>query len=186
MSIKLISKIHIKLEFIVVLILMCILKNKIYFISYTSLIMHELGHILLILHLKKEINYINVCGFGLECNVNNLSNIYEKFLVKLAGPLINLIIAIVFIKFETIFNINMALFLINMLPIKPLDGYGIMELIFLNRSKKVVKFVDFSLLLLAYIISTYFFIKFSNFYLLIFIICVTIKNVQAQYLFCNN
>ncbi len=183
------KKIKIKLELILAIIIMAIFQNKIYFISYFSIMIHELMHLVFMYLYKIEIDYIYLTALGIECNVKTFQKSYYKNIIKLAGPVTNLVIAVIFKSNETIYLVNMSLFIINMIPIKPLDGYSVIEILldFLKKEKNdVVKQINIIILVIAYIISIYFFVKFSNFYLLIFIICVTIKNVQANYMNCNN
>lgn len=86
-------------------------------------LLHELGHILAISLLGGRIGSFAGGGQGLGLTVNGLSYRGE-FIVALAGPFVSLLLAGVFALAGHGFfcYANLALGLMNLLPIFPLDG----------------------------------------------------------------
>ena len=95
--------------------------------------------------------FFGMCWGACPVNPNNFKNKYSDAYVSFAGPLGNLVLAVIFALFtcilysidrNTIFLINLydfvfiasiansALFLLNLFPIPPLDGYSILTNVF--------------------------------------------------------
>lgn len=104
-----------------------------YFICYLFILFHELAHILMAAMLNKKVDGIKLTLSGVcaiykreySKNIKTKASIYKNLMVYLAGPISNLIIAFMFSNVKMIFEINMFLAIINLIPIKPLDGYHI-------------------------------------------------------------
>lgn len=140
-------RIHLKI-FIFILIFLLTNQIKIYGVLMLFALIHELGHMLVGMLLgfkpaKLEIMPYGVSvGFDVKCedynrkvkNGNMLS--IKKLIIALAGPLINLIITIVFLIFnmsffgierELVIYANILIGVFNLLPIYPLDGGRIIK-----------------------------------------------------------
>lgn len=91
---------------------------------------HECAHILAIRLYGEKIRNLTLGIMGIRIGKNRISLSYKQECVTAAaGPFVNLIMALVFFflkKYDDFFvlpfNINLGLFLINMLPVKMLDG----------------------------------------------------------------
>lgn len=96
--------------------------------------LHEFAHIFAVFLTKAQIEKVHIMPFGVEIiliNKNSLSYTQEIF-VSIAGPAVNLVLFFAVIISEAVFGYNYILsflaagnfflFLINMLPIMPLDG----------------------------------------------------------------
>ena len=132
---------------------------EIYSLVMIFALIHEVAHLVcgIILGFKPDTLKIMPMGFALEF-VTNLqdynvkvakSNILaiKKIFIAIAGPLINLIIAI----FGIILNINnnivyanLLIFLFNLIPIYPLDGGRILKNLFklLVGNKKANRYIN--------------------------------------------
>ncbi len=101
-----------------------------YFVCYLFIIFHELSHIVLASIFGKEIKRIKISVAGVCVSFNNvkLTNIKEIF-IYLAGPMSNIGLAIIFQKIRFVYEINLFLAVLNLLPIYPLDGYNILNCI---------------------------------------------------------
>ena len=105
------------------------------FIIYTlSAVLHETGHSVVANGLGYKLNEIVLMPFGavVKGNVDGLS-LSDEFKVSLAGPITNIIIAVVFVATWWIFPVsyaytdvvaeaNLSLAVINLMPVLPLDG----------------------------------------------------------------
>lgn len=103
-------------------------------LAFFWITIHELSHYCMVLKLKVESESLNIHLLGARLELSNFDELEfrEKLLICFAGPMLNLIIAILFFilyKFICSSNyiylnmeINLVLFIFNMLPIYPLDG----------------------------------------------------------------
>lgn len=101
--------------------------------SYIMIIIliHELGHILTSRYFKWQIDRIMILPFGGITIFNEKINkpIKEELLIALSGPLIQLIV-FSFNSNPLILKYHYFLLLFNLLPIIPLDGSKIINLLF--------------------------------------------------------
>lgn len=132
------------------------------FITYFMLliIVHELGHILVSLIFKWNIEKIIILPFGGLTKYNEIINrpLIEEFLIAISGIIFQLIFYILikdYIDYKYFSAINYFIILFNLIPIYPLDGSKILNVFFnLITSYK-------NSLLLTTIISYIFIILFS-------------------------
>ncbi len=108
--------------------------------------LHELGHIIPMKFAGCKIKEISLDVMGIRIDKKTVSMSYEsECITALCGPLVNLTFALFFGALKTRydifvlpFNINTGLFLINMLPVRMLDGgraINCMLLRFLDEQK---------------------------------------------------
>ena len=110
-------------------------------------------------------------------------NLYHKPYLYLAGPLSNLILAILFKNIDMVYDINLALALINLLPVKPLDGFSIVKLMLVEwmdvkQVKKVTQLIQNSTEILLLIISIVMWIKNMNFSLFLLLVYIKINSLN--------
>ena len=143
-----------------------LLLDKSGYMSYSLLfsLLHELGHIAMMLLLKKPPKKVNFMFYGLEIKTKVFTEL-ETIFISLAGPFINIFIAMFFlvlsklfsIEFDFIILINLVFGAFNLLPINCLDGgdllFSFLRLRFNdNTSKKVSKIISliFAFLILVF------------------------------------
>ena len=132
------------------------------FISYFMLliIVHELGHILISLLFKWNIEKIIILPFGGLTKYNEIINrpLIEEFLIAIAGIIFQMIFYLLikdYIDYKYFSIINYFIIIFNLIPIYPLDGSKILNIFF-----NVITSYKNSLLL-TIIISYIFIILFS-------------------------
>ena len=118
-----------------------------YFICFLFIIFHELAHMFMasVFGIKTTRIKINISGLNIKLNTFNKGG--GKWLcIFLAGPISNILLAIIFRNISMVYTINLALAIINLIPIYPLDGYNIFEILLtlarvknIERIKKIVE-----------------------------------------------
>ena len=113
-------------------------------IAYLSVVIHELFHIITARLLKIRLKKLQILPFGISATLDceYIKDPKNEILVAISGPVANLLIILVFYLYEInfywvfsidyqllkfIYIINMAIFLVNLLPVLPLDGGRILK-----------------------------------------------------------
>ncbi len=107
-------------------------------IMYLVMLLHELSHAAAAYYLKLGISRIILYPFGVSLLVGTrlLCSLSDGLILYLSGPLVNAVIAAIMaiLGIKNLFFINnLVIFLLNLLPILPLDGGRIAECILLRR-----------------------------------------------------
>lgn len=152
-----------------------------YFMCYMFILFHELSHIIFAMFFNKKIKKIKLSIAGVCVTFdNNELEIVKNLVVYIAGPLSNICLAIMFYNIDFVFEINIFLAILNLMPIYPLDGYNILNLFV---SKKSIKNVEKAFLSLLFLFSIFVLIKTFNPSLFIFFVYVMlIKYVSKNQL----
>lgn len=161
------------------------------FIIFTSIILiHELGHFLTALFFKWNIDKVIILPFGgITIFKEHLDKpLLQELLIALAGPLFQIIFLIVFKNNVIFINYNIAILLFNLLPIYPLDGSRILNVI-LNKfiSFKYSHIVSLVISYIFIILILFMAISFSNalfIFIMMFIILEVFKEtIKHKYYF---
>lgn len=173
-------------------------------IFFIIIFIHELGHILVSLYYKwniKEINF-NLCG-GIITYEGELDKPFkEELLISIAGVLFQTILILIILLLDNLIDINMktiimfkkyyiSILLFNLLPIIPLDGSKIMNIIFniFFSYKRSLKLSNLLSVITIILIVLFFFlnnIKIEYSYIMMFIFLlnkIIIKFKEVPYLF---
>ncbi|MDD4000826.1 MAG: site-2 protease family protein [Bacilli bacterium] len=108
-----------------------------FLLFFLIILLHECGHFLMAKIFKQKVSYctFTILGGVLKMEISDISRI-KQVLIFSAGIIVNLIIiqASFFIGndylHKLIFNYNLLLIIFNFLPIHPLDGFQILQVIF--------------------------------------------------------
>ena len=161
-----------------------------HFIIFSSIIIvHELGHIIGAFIFKWKIDKVILLPFGgiTIFNENIDKPLYQEFIIAILGPIFQLTFYFIY-KDNEIFNYyNLVILLFNLLPIHPLDGSKICnillnEFISFKRSHIltiIISFIVFSVVL--------FFFKYNLLLLLIFlfILIELVKEINKHKYYFN-
>jgi Zn-dependent protease len=106
---------------------------------FVAVLVHELGHALTAQHLGYRTYGINIGLFFGSASVDSNMHPRDNMKVVAAGPLSNLVLAIIgtFLGLDQFVSINIFLFIFNILPIYPMDGGHLMkDFLMLNMSNR--------------------------------------------------
>ena len=147
-------------------------------IIFTSIILvHELGHIITAYMFNWKIEKIIIMPFGGLTIFNTKINksLIEEFFIAISGILFQIIFFIIFKK-HLIKEYHYAIIIFNLLPIYPLDGYKIINLLLYN----VIPFKTSNLicLILSLIVSLILIINYKNLAFYLIISCLIIKIIK--------
>ncbi len=149
-----------------------------YFVCYLFIIFHELSHIMIATLYGKKILKLRLSIAGVCVRFNNFSlgNI-KKIVIYMAGPLANICLAILFNNIDFVFDINIFLAILNLLPVYPLDGYNILKCVLNLFNKQIfLKYVEYIFLSLLFILSIFtFFFSYNPSLFVLFIYIILIK-----------
>lgn len=144
-------------------------KNAVLIVLFSSL--HELGHLLFLILIKAYPQRIIVSFYGISMKYNNKISKFYELLVIICGPAVNLILYLILKD-----DINLALLIINLYPVLPLDGGRIVYLL----SEKISKVITIIFLILLMTISIYLFIFYQIFSVLLITVYLIIFNLKQM------
>lgn len=164
-----------------------------YYICLLFVIFHELSHVLVGSLLNKRLSkiFIGISGMTafFKYDFNKKSRLYyiKECFVFLAGPMSNLIIASLFKEMKFVYEINIFLAILNLLPIYPLDGFNILKsilsAIFVNKKyivNKITKCVSIIFLLILSIVCILVFNIYKNIFSIIFLMYILAINMHNK------
>ena len=146
-----------------------------YFVCYLFIIFHELSHIIFASIFGKKIRKLklSIAGVCVVFNNNDELKIIKKIIIYLAGPLGNIILALLFRNIDFVFEINIFLAILNLMPVYPLDGYNILNCILTSLNKiSYLKSIETFFLSFLLVISIIVFFMYYNPSLIIFFMYV--------------
>lgn len=158
-----------------------------YFMCYLFIAFHELSHMFVasIFGIKTTRLCIRISGLNINLYGHNRRGI-KWLLIFLAGPLSNIILSYIFKKIPMVYTINLALAIINLIPIYPLDGYNIFEIILNqltikhNNIKKIQKIVEIMVIILLVMLGIYQFIILKNLSIILMIFYIIIQSSSLR------
>jgi stage IV sporulation protein FB len=151
-------------------------KNVIYVILFSAL--HEIGHIIMLYILGGKAQKITIAYYGIGLVHKSRFNDFKQILFLLSGVSVNLIFALLNIKR----NINLALFLVNILPLYPLDGGRAFKLILNNIFGIIISdkiFITFSIIIILLLIIVSIYLK--NLSLVLIVIYIIIYSINNSF-----
>ena len=163
--------------FIIFLMFLLTRNTHIYFVTLIFIVVHELAHIIMSMCLGFKITKVNTCLLGfsvlLKKPISNKEKL-EKLIIAVSGPLVNILIAVVFVFLsidssikEMIVYSNILIAVINLLPIYPLDGGRIIkEILEISYSKlsaiKIVEKITYVSIIIITILSSILILFYKN------------------------
>lgn len=139
-------------------------------LTITSALIHELGHILSLVILKKSFSLPRLVSSGFRIKTDAPLPYREEILVCACGPLINLIFFMFFMYEMPDFSvINLATAISNLLPLPGYDGYKILSDVIAIRKndesvEKIMPHVTVFISALAVFLSLFLILHFNGGY----------------------
>jgi len=133
---NILNKIYFHPIFLIVLFIFVLIGRFRFIIYFMLLILvHELGHILMSLIFKWKIDKVIILPFGGLTKYNEIINrpLIEEFLVSISGILLQMIfykLIYRYIDYKYFNFINYFIIIFNLIPIYPLDGSKILNVLF--------------------------------------------------------
>lgn len=115
----------IEFSFFIVLSIALLFDNKsiLFLLLFSTL--HELAHIIALLIVGGNVDRLCISYYGVGMKYSTAISVKNEIIVLAAGIALNLFFSVINVQRQ----INFALFLINVLPIYPLDGGRIIKLL---------------------------------------------------------
>jgi len=158
-----------------------------YFICYLFITFHELSHMFVASIFGIKTTRLCIRISGLNINLDSYNRKELKWLaIFLAGPLSNIILAYIFKNISMVYTINLALAIINLIPIYPLDGYNIFEIILYKFTikqktiKKIQKISEIMVITLFVILGIYQFIILKNLSIILMLFYIIIQSSNLR------
>lgn len=159
-----------------------------YFMCFLFIAFHELSHMLVASIFGIRTTKLSIRISGLNINLNGSNRRGVKWLcIFLAGPVSNIILAVLFKKIPMVYTINLALAIINLIPIYPLDGYSILHMILklmkAKNTEKIKNVVEIMVIIILGITGIYQFVFFTNLsiILMVFYIFIQRSSLRKKY-----
>lgn len=198
-------KVNLKI-FIFIILFIITNQIKIYGILMWFALLHEIGHLIMgiILGFKPKSLSIKPVGLSISFKIkpkdiehkikNGTALEFKKIFIGLAGPITNLIFAILYLYFDIkLFSIpreiaiysNILIGLFNLLPIYPLDGGRIIKsllhiLMGYEKSEKCIKKISWITVIIITIISSIAILYIKNIALFIIIVYIWGLNLKTN------
>ncbi len=155
-----------------------------YFVCYLFIIFHELSHIIFATIFGKKIIKIKLSLAGICVTFSNeYLSVIKRIIMYLVGPISNFVLALIFNNIDFIYEVNLFLGILNLLPIYPLDGYNILLVILdLVNKSNYINFIERVFISSLLFISISIFLLYFNPSLLIFVTYILlIKNISKNH-----
>lgn len=123
-----------------VLIIICFLMGqaKLMIAAYAVMTLHELAHFAAAMCIGLKPESITFAPFGVQLRLKSriICSAADEVILYAAGPLINGALALLslFLEFEQLYRLNISLFIMNLLPVMPLDGGMIIRRLIMSRT----------------------------------------------------
>lgn len=192
-NIRSLFKINVATYFLILSFLLSGFIKNIIFI-YLIVIVHELGHILLIKFYKENIVRVDIYPMGGVTTVDKKINtkISEELFIAMAGLLSQIVLGLIFFfiyklrmisvsTYSLFVNYNKTIMLFNMLPIMPLDGYvigrSLLEIIMPFKKSFYISFIISLIFIILFVTFNEFF-SLNNYLIISFLIYKMIRQFK--------
>lgn len=156
------TKIKVPIVTVICLIGLIFIEPTVYLgLIFLSILLHEAGHLLVMALLGISIERVTLLPIGIDIKRHQKYISYPKeMILALAGIAVNLLVFIIFRKYEFFAYTNLLYALINLIPIKGLDGGCALEAFLLSvcdydTADRILKTITFIFLWLLWMTGVY-------------------------------
>lgn len=185
------TKVEVKFLFVALItLLMFVDKTGVFLYCFVASLLHEMGHITAMFIFNDPPLSMIFEAYGICINKRENTSYFKQTIILLAGPLINIILGIMFYRFGgesgKIFSAsNFSLALFNLLPLRGLDGgeiiMCILEYFFGYKTSNIISIVISSLFLVPLLIfAIYNFSQNQNNFSLLLVIIFLILSITKS------
>lgn len=142
-------------------------------ISYISVLLHEIAHLIAAILIGLLPSHIILFPFGVNLKLKNslVYSLADEILLYLSGPFVNILLALLsipFISYSRYWSVfyynNIGLFIFNLLPILPMDGGVIIKKILSQKigsrnAEKILKVISTLLIICLICFEGYLIVK---------------------------
>lgn len=158
-----------------------------YFVCFLFITFHEFAHMFIasIFGIKTTRLCIRISGLNINLDTCNRHGL-KWIAIFLIGPISNIILAYIFINIPMVYTINLALAVINLIPIYPLDGYNILEIILemlfesQKNIKNIQKILEIMVIILLVILGIYQFVFLRNLSIILIVFYIIIQSSSLR------
>lgn len=128
---------------------------------FLSILLHEAGHLAVMAAFGIGIEKITLLPIGIDIERKQKYISYPKeILLSLAGITVNLLVFFIFKKYEFFAYTNLLYALVNLIPVKGLDGGYALEAFLLSvfecdRAERISKVISFIFLIFLWMLGVY-------------------------------
>jgi len=149
-----------------------------YILCYSFIVFHECAHMLMAGIFGDKLTQVSIRLSGMNAVIKVKNELHPRwFFIYLAGPISNLLLAFLFYKINIVRDVNIGLAIINLLPIYPLDGFNILQLlcswcISKRKSQIILNIIQKIILFIIIVLGITVFVRFKNPSIIIFIMYI--------------
>ena len=175
------------------IIVFCGLFNN-FVIYFSLLIIHELGHTFMGITLGYKVDKIKIYPYGgvttFKCTYND--PLFKEFLVLIMGPIFQIIGYLIlkrFINYDYLIIYHYTLLTFNLLPIYPLDGGKLLNILFNYHFNYKLSFYlsfYFSLILIVFFIGYNFYNFNLNFMMILIVLLIKLIKMYKDFDYTYN
>jgi stage IV sporulation protein FB len=143
--IKKVGNTEVSFNFIYVALLCLVLlldENGGIFFCFLASVLHEIGHLLVLLILHQPIESVKISVFDIKIKSNYHLSFKGQFALILSGVVFNFLLSLIFFKIIPLFAYaNLFIGIFNIMPVSTLDGGQALKLLlnrFINEKKSVI------------------------------------------------
>ncbi len=128
---------------------------------FLSVLLHEAGHLLIMAVYGIGIESVTILPIGIDIKRQRKYISYQReIILALAGIAVNLLIFFIFRKYEFFAYTNLLYALVNLIPVKGLDGGNALEAFLLSvcdcrRAERILRIVSFIFLVILWMLGVY-------------------------------
>ncbi len=157
-------------------------------VVYLCVLFHEIGHIIACRYFKRKINRFIMLPIGgiIEYQQDENVSLISDFIISSAGIMVNIILFIIlkiFAEDSMFYSFNKLVLLFNILPIYPLDGSRMLEVLLMKvfKFKKALDILIYISFVTNIFVIVYILFKAFSVGILLILFYLLVKNIKLYF-----